>query len=149
MKKDSTRLVERKVQKRHSSDRLVSFLSGLTFVSIMVGFAVVRSQSLFEEINEQLSDLLRISRSAVTQARFVVERINDINKLLRADKSTLPEMSPSPIIRGQLAGSIDRSSPDIESFGGIGSYSDKSKDPFEQSLEEYDRFWHELGTNKE
>ncbi|MCL2136172.1 MAG: hypothetical protein FWH40_01400 [Coriobacteriia bacterium] len=66
----------------------ISTVSGILFVSFVVGYTVAKNQSLRDEISKQIQNVLRVSKDLVQQVRFITDRIHRINVLLKAEIST-------------------------------------------------------------
>ena len=67
--------------------RVVSFVGGLVFFSIVVGVLLARNERIRSEVEEQTMSLLKTTKSAVSQIQFVVSKIgrftNDSNNARR------------------------------------------------------------------
>ena len=72
-----------------NSGNIASFLGGLAFFTIVVGFTIAQNQKLREEISRQIKAVLEVSRDAIQQARLVMVRLDSISQLIKADKSDI------------------------------------------------------------
>jgi hypothetical protein len=101
--------------KEKDNRHLISFIGGLAFFSLVVGFTIAQDQRLREELSRQIKAILDISYEAVKQARQIVNRLNAISQSGRPN-STEAEWLSGP-----------------------------SRDMDSRGLEEYQEFWDDLG----
>jgi hypothetical protein len=70
-------------KKRKSLSMALSFVGGAAFVSTVVGLTIYHNQAIREEIEHQAKAILSITKSMISQVLTVVEKVNEINQLLR------------------------------------------------------------------
>jgi hypothetical protein len=111
-----------------------------------VGYSISQNQSLRDEINHQLHSLLELSKEAISQMKLVIERLNSINRLIKADKSEIPEITDfGEAIKASSFLSLSLGNPEND-FSIDPSYRIESETLI-QAQAEYDQFWQELKTH--
>ena len=63
----------------------ISFIGGVVFVTSVVGITVYNNQTIRDEIEKQLKALLETTRDAIIQVMTVIEKVNEINRLLKPE----------------------------------------------------------------
>ena len=59
--------------------KVVSFIGGLVFFSVVVGVLLVKNERIRAEVEEQATSLLKTTKSAVSQIQFVIAKIEKIS----------------------------------------------------------------------
>ncbi len=67
--------------------KILSFIGGLAFFSIVATILITKNDRLKREVELQASSLLEASRNVVTQVQFVTEKVNRIKSEINTAKS--------------------------------------------------------------
>jgi len=55
--------------------KVISFIGGLVFFSIVVGVVLMKNERIRAEVEEQAMSLLKTTKSAINQAQYLVSKV--------------------------------------------------------------------------
>ena len=67
--------------------KVVSFIGGLVFFSIVVGVVLMKNERIRAEVEEQAMSLLKTTKSAIGQAQFLVSKVGMMTGEKKASQS--------------------------------------------------------------
>lgn len=66
--------------------KVLSFIGGLVFISVVAGVLLYKNDRIRAEFEEQVTSLLKTTGSALGQIRFFVSKVENITKDSKIDK---------------------------------------------------------------
>ena len=89
MRKTSQLSSDKETKREGSSNQALSFIGGLVFIALIVGYTISQNQRLREELELQLKSALEISKGIIAQISLVVDSVNSIGQWLKVDQDSL------------------------------------------------------------
>jgi hypothetical protein len=68
--------------------QIISFAGGFLFVSAIVAVVVARNKELRAQVEQQARNVVNTTQDIVEQARQVIEKINDVSRLVQNNKQS-------------------------------------------------------------
>ncbi|MDR0459020.1 MAG: hypothetical protein LBG68_00950 [Coriobacteriales bacterium] len=148
MRKTSQPSSDRETKREGSSNQVLSFIGGLVFVALIVGYTISQNQRLREELELQLKSALEVSKGIITQISLVVDSVNSISQWLKVDQGSLKTITnmvgASSLANNSTA--LSRITLGTDARDNTLDLAEESitATKFEESMYEYEQFWLQL-----